>query len=222
MRNSLIGIALALVLVGVLFAGARYGSHPAVQQPVTVADQDRDPAAVVAALKPDFIGQTSVGNWKMSCTKQRELPKSPGGGMPGTSGEKRQGPPPGFKLPHCNVSQSLRNPKDPNDEVRMTLRRMGFQSVLAIFLRFPPQAVETGDMSTLAIDGKDIPMPIRTCAMQFCLSIMSVKKVDEPALLKTKTMTLKFTSRASGKEVIVPFKMRGFAEAVGAMRRMDQ
>jgi len=222
MRNSLIGIALAIVLVGVLFAGARYGSHPAAQQAAPTVNQNTDPASVVAGLKPSFIGQVAIGSWNMNCTKQRTLPRSPQSGNPGTSGEKQAGPPPGFKLPHCNVSQTLRNPKNPKDEVRMTLRRMGFQSVLAIFLRFPPETVETGDMSVLTLDGKEIEMPIRTCSLQFCLSIMSVKKVDEPDMLKTKNMSLKFTSRASDKEIVVPFKMRGFVEAVGAMRKMDR
>ncbi|HTT97236.1 MAG TPA: invasion associated locus B family protein [Rhizomicrobium sp.] len=220
MRNSLIGIALAAVLVVALFAAAHYGARPSTQQP-TAAEQNKDPAAVVGALKPDFVGQVTVGDWRMNCTKPRSLPRQPETGN-SAGATPRQGPPPGWKLPHCSVYQTLKNPSNPSDEVRMTLRRMGFQGVLAIFLRYPPEIVENGDMSTLRVDSKDIPMPIRTCAARFCLSIMSVKKVDEPDFLKAKSMTLSFTSRVSNKEIVVPFKMHGFAEAVGAMRRMDK
>jgi invasion protein IalB len=222
MRNSLIGIALAAVLVVALFAAARYGSHPAAPQPGAQTEQNADPAAVVAALKPDFVGQTVVGDWRMSCTTPRALPRQPQTGNSAGTAPREAPPPPGWKLPHCNVSQALKNPNNQSDEVRMTLRRMGFQSVLAIFLRYPPEVVDTGDMSTLRVDNKDIPMPIRTCSARFCLAIMSVKKVDEPDFLKAKSISLRFNSRVSGKEIVAPFKMRGFGEAVSAMRRMDK
>lgn len=221
MRNSLIGIALAAVLVVALFAAARYGSRPAAPQQPAATAQSTNPAEVVAALKPDFTGQVVVGDWKMSCGKPRTLPRAPQtGNSAGTP--PKQPPPPGWQLPHCNVFQTLRNPKNPSDEVRMMLRRMGFQGVLAVFLRFSPDVVQNGDMATLRVDDKDMPMPVRTCGARFCLSITSVKKLDEADLLKAKSMTLTFTSRASDKEVVAPFKMRGFTEAVGAMRRMDK
>jgi invasion protein IalB len=225
MRNSLIGLAFAVVLVGALFAAAHYGSHPAAPPQPSSTSQNADPAAVVAALKPDFVGQAAIGDWRMNCTTPRSLPQQPQNGRTGNSegtAPKQASPPPGWKLPHCSVYQALRNPKNPADEVRMTFRRMGFKSVLAMFLRYPPDVVETGDMSTLKTDRKDIPMPIRTCSARFCLSIMSMKKADEPDFLKTKSMSLTFTSHTSNKEIVAPFKMRGFAEAIGAMRKMDK
>src|ERR1700760_1839354 len=119
MRNSLIGIALAAVLVAALFAAARYSSHPAASQQPSTTVQNTDPATVVAALKPDFVGQVAVGSWRLACNKPRPLPREPQSGNSEGTAPRQPPPPPGWQMPHCNVSQVLRNPKNPSDEVRM-------------------------------------------------------------------------------------------------------
>jgi invasion protein IalB len=218
MRNSLTGIAFAVVLVAALFAAAHFGSRPAVP---SGADQSADPAEVVDALPKDFQGSAAVGDWTLSCGRARSLPRVPQVGNSAAAPPK-EAPPPGWTLPHCNVSQGMKSLSNPDNQARMMLRRMGFKSVLAIFLRFPSDAVSAGDPATLKLDKTSVSIPIRTCAPSFCLAVMSIRKADEPQFLKTKRISILFTSRKSNKPVAVPFRMRGFEQAVGAMRRMDK
>ena len=217
MRNSLIGIALAVVLVAALFAAARFGSHPA----GSGAIQYPDPVTAADRLKPDFLGDKQIGAWTISCTKQRELPRQPQTGN-SAGAPPKDGPPPGWKLPHCHTFQAVSVPESSSEEVRVTLRRVGFKSVLAIFLRFPPKEAASGDTTTLQLDKTKIQMPVGGCTAIFCLSILSVKHTNEPALLKSKTMTLTYISRGSGKAVTLNYPMTGFAQALGAMRRLDK
>jgi len=218
MRNSFIGIALAVVLMAGLFAAARFHARPGIDPS---AAQFSDPAKAVAELKPDFMGDKMIGAWTLSCGRQRELPRVPQtGNSEGTP--SKDGPPPGWKLPHCHTFQAVKAPQNPTDGVRVTLRRVGFKNVLTIFLRFPPDEVESGDTSMLQIGGTKIPMPIGGCTARFCLSILSVRHANEPALLASKTMTLSYSSRLSGKPVMLKYAMLGFAQSVGAMRQMDK
>jgi hypothetical protein len=224
MRNTLIGGALAIVLVAALFVAAQYGRKPAVGG---LDAKTLTPAEIAKGLSPDFVGEQKIGEWKLVCGTVHELPKAPplGGHDVGNSAgtpPREAPPPPGWHIPRCRVIVSMRSPKHRDDEIRVTFRAVGFKRVLALFLRFPPTEVDSGDQVTMQLDNVAWQVPVRTCARAFCLSIQSIKFADAPALLKAKTIALKFKPTGSQDTVVIPIPAEGLADAIGAMQRIDK
>jgi len=223
MRNSLIGGILAVVLVAALIGASIYWRKPAVGGFDTKA---LTPAEIAKGLNSDFIGEQKIGNWSLVCGPVHELPKAPslGGHDAGNSQgvvRKDAAPPPGWHIPRCRVLIGMRNPKDPSEEVRVTFRAVGFKRVLAMFLRFPPTEVETGDPVTMRLDDSAWAVPIRTCAKAFCLSIQSIKFSDVPTLTHAKSMRIEFKPTGGKETVAIPVPVAGLAEALEAMHRLD-
>ena len=219
MRNTLVGAVLAAVLVAALFAASYYGRKPAAEGGAAGLSTTQD----VATLKDDWVGETKSGAWRLVCNEGKELPKAPSNGtQPGNSdGVKREGPPPGFKLPRCIVGMILHNPKDPKDEIRVTFRTIGFKRVLAVFLRFPPADVQTGDIVKASFDQTDWQIPVRSCPAAFCLAIQSVKHEDVPVVENAKKFAVTFKPSGSDANVILPLPTDGLGAAIKAMRRLN-
>jgi invasion protein IalB len=222
MRNTLVGAVLAIVLVAGLFAAAHFGSRPA-QGPAP----QLSPSQTTAQIGPDFIGDRKIGEWILYCGEAKELPSAPsndghvGGNSAGTT-PKEAPPPPGWKIPRCRVVMGLRNAHNPAEQVRLTFRQAGFKRVIALFLRFPPDEVANGDVVTIQLDQAKWPIPIRSCAAQFCLAIQSIKFVDLPMIEKSKHMILAFTPASTHKAVAISVPTTGLEEALTVMRRIDK
>lgn len=221
MRNTLIGAVLAIVLVAGLFAAARFGSHPAKGPKPQLS-----PSQVAAQIGPDFVGRQQIGDWLLVCGRGRELPKAPSNGhMSGNSQgtpPREAPPPPGWKIPRCRSAMGLRSAHDTAERVRLTFRQVGFKRVLALFLRFPPDEVENGDIVTVQLDRVNWEIPIRSCAAQFCLAIQSIKFADVPVLEKSKRFVLSFRPTSTRKEIAIPVPTRGLVDSLSAMRRIDK
>jgi hypothetical protein len=223
MRNTLIGAALAVILIVALFAAARYGSRPTVSNAPQPA---ASPEQVAAKIKPDFIGEQALGSWKLICGPGRELPRSPPTSGP-ESGNSSGKPaanaiPPGWKIPRCRVMLGLRNPAKPDQEVRITFRAVGAKRALAVFLRFPPNEVETADTVTLHVDSMEWPVTVSACSERFCLGIRSIRFPELPALETARQMSLVFKPAGSASTVAIPVPVSGLALAVRTMQRIDK
>jgi hypothetical protein len=222
MRNTLVGAILAIVLVAGLFAAAKFGSHPA-----KGPEPQLSTSQVTAQIKPNFIGEQKVGDWVLVCGPEKQLPKAPGNdGHPAGNSSgmtiHEAPPPPGWKIPRCRTVMGLRSAHNPHEEVRLTFRQVGFKRVLALFLRFPPNEVQNGDVVTIKLDDANWAIPIRSCAAQFCLAIQSIKFVDVPVLEKSKHMTLSFTPASTQKLVEVAVPVNGLMDSLDTMRRIDK
>lgn len=222
MRNTLIGGALAAVLLVALFVASEHWRKPAQGK---VDASSLTSAEIVKALSPDFVGQQKIGSWMLVCGPVHELPHAPSDGRQGNSqgtAPKEAPPPPGWHIPRCRTMLGLRDPKNPADEIRITFRAVGFKRVLAMFLRFPPDQVETGDPVTLRLDQAQWPVPIRTCAKAFCLSIQSIKFADAPILLNAKSLRLEFKPTGAKEQVAVAVPTDGLSDSIAAMRKIDK
>ncbi|MBV8978382.1 MAG: invasion associated locus B family protein [Alphaproteobacteria bacterium] len=220
MRNTVLGGILAAVLVGGLFLASQTFKKPA----VGAMDASGDPNQIAKALRDDFIGQQKIGDWLLVCGPVHELPKAPGSGSGNSAGTapKEAPPPEHWHIPRCRVVYSIHSASGPSQEkVRITFREFGFKRVLALFLRFPPDDVTTGDAVALDLDKTEWQVPIRTCARVACLSIQSIKFADVPVVTGAKSMTLKYTPSGTQEKVTMPVPTTGLAAALGAMRRID-
>lgn len=219
MRNTIVGVALAVVLLAALFAASQFGSHPA---PQPAARPAPTPAEIAGAVKDDFVGRVKIGAWRLICGKGRELPKPPPLQAHEDNPRAKNGPPPGWRIPRCQVMLGLRNPKNPDEEIRVTFRHFGFKRVPAIFLRLPPADVATGDVATLLVDAAERPIPVRACSARFCIAIDSIKFADLPAIAAAKRMMLSFTPTGGPQPVAIPIPTLGLAQALDTLRRIDK
>ena len=216
MRNTVIGIVLAIVVVAGLFAASSMIKRPG------GPDQGLLPATGVSDVKDDFIGQEKFGAWQLVCTKARQLPRPPQDGRTGNSSgaaPKEAPPPPGWKLPRCMAGVALRS--NQGNEMRVIWRTTGFKRVLTLFLRFPPSEVGNGDVIKVKFDKTEWSLPIRTCAAAFCLVIESVRKPDVAAVENAKSFTISFTPSGSETGVTIAVPTDGMATAIDTMRRLN-
>lgn len=220
MRNTLVGVVLAAVLVAGLFAAARFGSHPA-----ETPKPKPSVGEVAAQIKPDFIGERTIGDWKLICGPAKELPKLPSNGRTGNSQgtpPREAPPPPGWKIPRCRAALGLRSAHNPNEQVRLTFRQVGFKRILALFLRFPPAELDNGDVVKVKLDQTEWSYPIRSCAAQFCLAIESIRPADVPVLEKATHFVLVFRPSSSQRDVAIAVPTTGLVESLNVMRRIDR
>ena len=225
MRSTVIGIVLAIAFVAALFAVSRWAPHKTIAGPgAPVAAETPEQRA--AKIGPKFVGSQRIGDWMLTCGPGRELPRSPpiGGHTSGNSAgtaPKEAPPPPGWKIPRCKAIMGLRNPHKPSEEIRITFRLMGFKRVLAAYVRLAPSLAEPGDTVMLRADGKDNALPVRGCAMQFCLALQSIRKADEPSIIGAKSLALHFRPTGQSEEISVPVSTVGLAPAIAAVHRID-
>lgn len=211
MRNTLVGGALAIVLLAALFAAGTYGRRPA------------ETPAPQGALDDDFIGDRKFGAWKLVCNEAKVLPRPPSNGRTGNSegtAPKEAPPPAGWKLPRCIVGLVLHNPKNPEDEIRVTFRTVGFKRVLALFLRLPRGEADAGDEAMARFDKHEWPMAVR-CNPQFCLAIQSIKFADVPAVVGAASLSIAFHPTGSENAVLIPVPVDGMGKAIETMRRLN-
>ncbi len=126
MRNTLIGGALAIVLVAALFVAAQYGRKPAV---AGLDAKTLTPAEIAKGLSPDFVGEQKIGAWKLACVRFTNCRKRRRWEV--TTPEIRQAPRQrkrrrrrGWHIPRCRVIVSMRNPKHLDEEIRVTFRAL--------------------------------------------------------------------------------------------------
>jgi hypothetical protein len=222
MRNTLVGASLAVVLVAGLFAASHYFSRPG-EKPASALN----PGQIASQIKPDFVGEQRIGQWRLVCGRGKELPRPPAtdGHMNGNSegtAPKEAPPPPGWKIPRCRAVMGLRSAHAPEEQVRLWFRQFGFRRVLALVLRFPPDEVQTGDIVNVRLDRAEWQIPVRSCAAQFCLAIQSIKFVDVPVLEKSKQLVLSFKPASNSKDVAIAVPVSGLAESLQVMRRIDK
>jgi len=223
MRNMMIGGILAAVLVAGLFLAAQYGRKPA----VSAFDSSAMSAAQIAkTLNGDFVGTQKLGAWTLLCGNVHELPQKPpleghtSGNSEGTP-PKEPPPPPHWHIPRCRVVYSTHNSSQPPQEIRVTFREFGFKRVLAVFLRFPPTEVSSGDAIAFRLDGTQWQLTVRGCARIACLAIRSIKFDELPTVNNAKTLKMTYTPSGTQEKVTVTVPTDGLAEALAAMRRID-
>ncbi len=224
MRNSIVGGALALLLIGALFAAVHFGGRQTRQ---VYGEYAPDPSRQAAQIKENFQGERRIGDWKLNCGPAQDLPKTPRVGgrparNPNEASQKSAQPSSEWKIPRCRVYREPDSSRDKDSDVRVTFRQVGFKRVLSLFLRLPHNKVEVNDKVTLRLDKDVMVVPVHNCEPTFCLVIAPLKKADASPLMTAKSVILSFTARDSGKQVTASVPTGGLAAAINAMCRIDK
>jgi invasion protein IalB len=213
MRSAVAGIALGLLVIAALIAFVRYGMGPSQQSALQGA---ADPARIAAQVPLGFEGDRQIGAWKLSCGPEQQAPKTRGA-RPRTGKVSSE-----WKIPRCRVFAALSGSRNPDRGIRVTIRRAGLNRTLSLFVRFWPGDVRENDKASLRADKSIRVMAIRHCTQEFCLVRETIAKSDFSSILSAKSMSLAFTSRASGQHLVIAIPSTGLTDAIRAMLRIDR
>jgi invasion protein IalB len=196
MRNSLIGLVLAVVLLGGLFALAKYDPPSSlVTTPATAAEN----------IKPGFSGVQQIGAWTLACA-------------PGPNNHATLKP---DAFGRCRVNLAYRRKDDPKQVVMViAMRLLGPEQHLAVIVILPP-VVKQADVLEVHIEKKMLKLPVSTCKDNRCVALAAVGANGEAQLLSGPGGTLVFPPDATGKRAGVAVPFAGLQAAVAAMHRAE-
>ena len=201
MRNSIVGLVLACLVLAGLFALAKF-------DPPT--NRIPDPAAAAAKIGSGFSGSQQVGPWALVCTP---APKSADGTPLKVTSATAFG--------RCRVTIIYHRKENPKQAVLLlTFRLLGPAQRLAVILVVPP-VVKQGDILDLQAGARSLKMPISVCKDGQCIAVVALSPAGETELLQAPNGALIFPPDPSGKRGGVGVPFAGLRVAIGAMRRAE-
>jgi invasion protein IalB len=196
MRNSIVGLVLAAILLGCLFALAKYDPPQGFQT---------TPASAAAKIDPGFTGEQQIGAWTLVCTAG---PNSAAGIKPDAFGR-------------CRVNLAYRRKDDPRQVVMVVaMRLLGPQQHLAVIVVLPP-IVKMGDELDMQVDQRILKLPVSNCKDGRCVALAALGTAGETQLLNGKSGVLVFPPDATGKRGAVGVPFAGLQAAIAAMRKAE-
>jgi invasion protein IalB len=196
MRNSIVGVLLAAILLGGLFALAKYNPPPNFQT---------TPDSVAASIASGYAGVQQIGAWTLGCEAGPN--------------NRAQLKPDAFG--RCRVSLAYRRKDNPKMVVMViAMRLLGPDQHLAVIVIVPP-VVKGGDELELHVGQRALKLAVSTCKDGRCIALSALGASGEDQLLKGPSGVLVFPPDQTGKRggVAVPFA--GLQSAVAAMRRAE-
>jgi invasion protein IalB len=195
MRNSIIGLVLAVILVGGLFALAKYNPPQGFQT---------TPGSSAAKVQDGFTGVQQIGAWTLGCAQG-----------PGHAALKEG------DFGRCRVNLAFRRKDNPQQVVMVVaLRLVGPQQHLAVIVILPP-IVKKGDEIDMQVDQRQLKLPVSNCVTDRCVALVALGPSGETQLLAGQSGALVFPPDANGKRGVISLPIVGLSDAVSAMRRAE-
>jgi hypothetical protein len=210
MRDTLIGIALAVLFVAGLWTAAHYIHGPAA-------------GVARAEVKAGFTGLRQFGDWQLACAKPQPA-ASPKEGIPLELGPTVPAPAPAqsaLTLGRCRASLVLVKKNDPKQPVLfLSFRYTSDGSKLAMIVRLPAPAEKTDTLMVRLTQKAGLKIPVRQCGQKYCF--FGLLEPDAQNLLLSVRRGVAIFPVAKGAkplEMLIPFQ--GLPEALGAMRKAE-
>ncbi|HSM96467.1 MAG TPA: invasion associated locus B family protein [Rhizomicrobium sp.] len=211
MRNTIVGLALALLFLAGLFALPQFFPHQELQL---------NPAQVAAKIEPGFKGARRIGPWILACgpARAKSVPL-PFSFAPG----KRAAPAMNdmSALGRCRTFMAFRPKANPKRIILLlNFRLLGHNQRLAALVRIPPRA-KKGDLVSFRLGQKVLNLPVSACDKQSCLAAGSLTPNQEAMLFAQRGTELLLPPGPNGKRLAVRVPLVGLRAATGAMRRAE-
>jgi hypothetical protein len=211
MRNTIIGVAAAAVLIAVLFALSRFFPGLAVQPAAQGANQMKTQIATAAAtVKPGFIGSVNIGVWNLNCVKAQSLAPPPAAPPGGTQ----------IRFGRCRLALPVHNSANKSSVVLIAVfHPVVKQNELALVLYTLPVS-KPGAKVILALAEKQvIGLSVLQCQKTNCVALGVLKDDVYKKVISRPKLLAVIPYAASDKRMIVPVSTAGLPEAVAAMQR---
>jgi invasion protein IalB len=211
MRETLTGIALAVVLIAGLFAWDFLAPHKSIAEAI---------AQNAAAVQPGYAGTKEIGPWQLVCED------APAAGKPAPvpfslSRTPRPAPAASVSAGRCRVTLDYRQKKNPTQILMIaSFRLIGDARKLVMIVRMPAIA-RKGDALALRLGEKALKLPIAECQKGGCVAIAPLGLQAEAVLLAAPAGQLLLPPGPNGKRAGLPFPVIGLGPALNAMRRAE-
>lgn len=217
MRNTIIGLAAAAVLVGVLFALSRLypGTMPQEEAKRPAGPTQEQMAEQASAITPGFIGSKDVGHWTVTCP-----PKPAPGAIDAGSANTADTGAGEIRFVRCRASLLVRNRANTKDVVLGAVARMiDGADQLALILHTPPVSKAGVKIIVALAERKIIGIPVVACDKKQCIA-MSVLNADVyREVLGRPRLAVVIPIQATGQRMIIPLTMLGLPQSVEAIKR---
>jgi invasion protein IalB len=219
MRNIIVGVTMAAVLVAALFAVAHF--HPAALNPPTPPAPD--PAKVAARLKPDFVGTQQIGAWRLNCGKPGPLPPRPVGAASSDGNAVATPPqPPVRQYSRCRVILGIHSRANPAQRILVGLQVRGPRRDGLLLVVEMPGTAWRGDAVILRLSTGELNVPVRLCGPPLCLAILNVPPEDVQRIFSADKAVVVLPSLPGAKPVTFAIPTTGLRPALVAMHRIDR
>ncbi|HEX3675741.1 MAG TPA: hypothetical protein VHU87_15850 [Rhizomicrobium sp.] len=214
MRDTIIGVVLAVAFVAAIFAA---GMHPHSYTPAYIE--------AAAEVQPGYVGIKAIGPWEFICPKgpaargKAAIPFSLNPDPKTAAAVTPQN-----ALGRCRVALIYRRKDNPKAVILiLSFRYSSDYTKLAMIVRFPQPFAQKGDKLILAVgrEGRGIEMPVSECSQQGCLAAGLIDRPGQDLILSAKEGALVFPGKDHAKALKMLVPLVGLKEAFAAMRRAE-
>jgi Invasion associated locus B (IalB) protein len=220
MRDLVVGLVLAVLLIGGLFA-ADYKFGPS-QRPVPLAQEAAQIADKASAdIHPGYVGTKMIGLWQLACTDKPTVVNVP---VQDASHPASATNPPkteAVQLGRCRTTLFYRRKDNPRMVMMaITFRFIGPQKSFGVFVLMPP-IVKAGDVIALRIQQGFLKLPVQGCQEKgLCVARGALQPAAEQQFLSANGAQL-IIPQPGGKVAALPLPLIGLSQAVSAMNRAE-
>jgi hypothetical protein len=245
MRSSIVGFALGVVLIALLFWVSSMAFHPTPLQKVEAKAQQ---------ITKGFVGLQTIGLWEVACAKAPAMfvPPKPAAApeaaahseaaahqpaVPGQAGagdatatpaptraaaeRDRQPAPKPISMGRCRTTMELgqRNGGG-GSALSLSFRLAGDKKLLSAVVRFPPIG-RGGEAVLLRLPRGFVKIPVSGCSQAGCLAIVGLNAAVQKGLVSTPEAILVLPPGPRGQRPKARVLLFGLSPALDAMRRAE-
>jgi len=214
MRNTLIGLAAAAVLIGAVFAISRFypGQLPPPQVAGPTPQQVETPEQIekqAASVTAGFIGSQDIGPWVLSCPQQAaDAPKDT---LPGANA---------VKFARCRTQLLVHDRANIKDIVLgAVVRPIEDSDDIALILHIPPVSRPGIKVIVALAEKQIIGLPVSACGKSQCIAMGVLKSSDFKQVLSKPRLFVVVPIQKTGQRMFIPMTTRGLRQSIGAIKR---
>jgi hypothetical protein len=194
MRDTIVGVVLAIIFLALLFAASRFLPHGI--EGVTRAE--------IAQIDKSFSGTKYIGAWTLTC-----LPHRPGSTTTSAATVGR-----------CRMERGYRD-RYGRIVLAIAFRYAEPGTQLTMIVRFPLVGGK-GQYLTLGLAAKmNLRLPVFGCAKTACIAVGALIPAAQSLLVAAPQAQVFFPPAADGKQYTVGIGLDGLAPALDGMRRAE-
>jgi|SRR5579871_3496877 len=192
MRDTVVGFALAIVFLALLFAAPQLLPHG-----IEATTQ-----AEIAQISKGFSGTRFIGSWVLVCSKPPSRPKSQG------------------QIGPCRMARAYRD-NNGRLILTLAFRYAGMPKVLTMIVRFPPIG-RKGQFLLLVLGKQStLKLPVFACAKDSCVAVGALVPAATSLLLSSPQARVVLPPTQDGKQFTIRIQLDGLPEALSGMQRAE-